>query len=120
LFHRQDLKDFRSSPLGLDRQTIPDIWVGLNYFTGDGFMWRYPITNYRHLVEDRVYQFTNSIGEVFTFLYRGFHYCEEWDENALIFWEPGTTNKVAEWCASEMESALLVTDQKEKELDNND
>ncbi|WP_268760220.1 hypothetical protein [Bacillus sp. FJAT-28004] len=25
LLHRQDLKDFRSSPLRLDRQTIPDV-----------------------------------------------------------------------------------------------
>lgn len=67
------------------------------------------ITNYRHLVENHVYQFTNSVGEIYIYLYRGFHYCEDWDEDALIFWEPGTTNKVQEWCASEMESAQLVT-----------
>ncbi|WP_054029163.1 hypothetical protein [Bacillus sp. FJAT-28004] len=47
MFHRQDLKDFRSSPLGLDRQTIPDIRGGSTLF---------------HLIEDWIYPFTNSKG----------------------------------------------------------
>lgn len=72
-------------------------------------MSKVPITNYRRLVEDEVYQFTNSVGEVFTYHYRGFLFCSDWDENKLIFWDPGTINKVAEWCVSEMESAVLVT-----------
>ena len=68
----------------------------------------YIITKYRHLVPDKVYQVENSEGDVFTFHYRGFYYCEEWYEDALIFWEPGTTNKIAEWPACEFVSAQLV------------
>lgn len=68
---------------------------------------RYPITNYRFLTPDTVYTFKDSEGEEVTYLYRGFYYCEDWNEDALVFWMPGTTLLATHWPASEFQQAYI-------------
>lgn len=67
----------------------------------------YSIENYRHLKEDVVYVFTNSVDEEFTYHYRGYYFNDELyrDEATLVMWDPKTKQLATHWPESEMQSA---------------
>ncbi len=69
----------------------------------------YPTKLYRSLIPDELYDVTDSLGQTTRVWYRGFHYDEDWHEDALILWRDGDPLNLVQWPACELARAQLVT-----------
>ncbi len=67
------------------------------------------IANYKRLVQDQIYIVEDSEGETHRLQYRGYGYSDDWYEDELVFWEPGTRD-VIKWPACEFQGATVATD----------